>query len=109
MDLSEIAQLEALKELSKSQPVVIFKHSTRCSISMMAKQRLDRGEPASGVAFYYLDLLKHRDISNKIAEVFSVPHQSPQVILLRNGECVYEETHSGINMEEIAEQAGVAS
>ncbi|MBS1645607.1 MAG: bacillithiol system redox-active protein YtxJ [Bacteroidetes bacterium] len=103
-DLNEMAQLEHLKELSRTEPVVIFKHSTRCSISSMAKQRLERAEPAAGVNFYYLDLLKHRDISNKIAEEFSVVHQSPQVLLLRNGACVYEETHSGINMDEIAAQ-----
>lgn len=103
--LTEEAQLDAIKEESKTQPVVIFKHSTRCSISSMAKGRLEREEEPQGVKFYYLDLIAYRDISNKIAEVFSVHHESPQVLLIKDGECVYEESHNGISMEEIAEQA----
>ena len=73
----------------------------------MAKNRLEREVPANNVSFYYLDLLRYRPISNKIAEDFHVHHQSPQVLLIKNGECTYEENHNGINMQEIAEQAGV--
>lgn len=98
-------QLNAIQEHSFDHPVVIFKHSTRCSISSMAKTRLERaGEPA-GMTFYYLDLIKYRTISNRIAEMYSVEHESPQVLLIRNGECIYDESHSGIRMEELAEQA----
>jgi bacillithiol system protein YtxJ len=57
------------------------------------------------IQFHYLDLLQYREISNKIAEQFGVYHQSPQVLLIKNGECIYEETHSAISMEEIVEQA----
>ena len=103
--LTEETQLETIKEESESQPVVIFKHSTRCSISSMAKMRLEREEEPEGIKFYYLDLLSYRPISNKVADVFHVVHESPQVLLIKNGECVYEESHNGITMEEIAEQA----
>ncbi len=103
--LTDEAQLDTIVEESKTQPVVIFKHSTRCSISSMAKSRLDNEEQPDGVKFYYLDLIAYRPISNKVAEIFSVHHESPQVILIKNGECTYDESHNGINMEEIMEQA----
>ena len=103
--LTDEAQLDTIVEESKSQTVVIFKHSTRCHISSMAKARLDREEQPGDIKFYYLDLIAYRPISNKVAEMFSVHHESPQVILIKNGECTYEESHNGINMEEIIEQA----
>ena len=105
INLTDTAQLENIKKESYAQPQVIFKHSTRCSISSMAKSRLERTDAPNGVNFYYLDLIAHRDVSNKIVEDFFVEHESPQVLLIRNGECIYDESHSGINMDEIAEQA----
>ena len=97
--------MAAIMEQSKQQPVVIFKHSTRCSISSMAKNRLEREATPDNIVFYYLDLIRYRSVSNKIAEVFEVHHESPQVLLLRNGECVYDESHGGIDMGEIVQQA----
>ena len=97
--------LAEIKNKSAEKPQVIFKHSTRCSISSMAKSRLERATPALNVDFNYLDLIKHRDISQKIAEDFSVEHESPQILLIKNGECIYDESHTGISMDEIAEQA----
>lgn len=104
-ELTDEKQLAEIKELSKEQPVVIFKHSTRCSISTMAKSRLERSIAPGNATFYYLDLIRYRNISNKIAEVFHVHHESPQVLLIRNGECIYDESHNGISMDEIVEQA----
>lgn len=105
IDLADEAQLETIKQESATQPVVIFKHSTRCSISVMAKNRLDKAAQPEGIKFYYLDLLQHRNISGKIAEDFHVHHESPQVLLIKNGECTYDESHNGIYLEEIVEQA----
>jgi bacillithiol system protein YtxJ len=104
-ELTDEKQLAEIKELSKDQPVVIFKHSTRCSISSMAKNRLERSIAPSNAAFYCLDLIRHRDVSNRIAQMFHVHHESPQVLLIRNGECIYDESHNGISMAEIVEQA----
>ena len=104
IDLNSMQQLADIKELSKTRPQVIFKHSTRCSISSMAKSRLERNEQPESGDFYFLDLLKHRSISNQVAEDFAVAHESPQILLIKNTECVYEESHSGIQMDEIAEQ-----
>lgn len=104
IELLSISQLDDIISKSHSVPQLILKHSTRCSISHMAKGRLDRAEQPANTDFYYLDLIAHRDISNAIAEKFSVHHESPQILLIKNGECTYEETHGGIRMEEIEEQ-----
>jgi bacillithiol system protein YtxJ len=71
----------------------------------MSLARLERSEAPTSIQFYYLDLLNYRAISNAIAEKFSVYHESPQILLIKNGECNYDESHSGIQMEEIVEQA----
>ncbi|MDB5202692.1 MAG: hypothetical protein JWQ27_2101 [Ferruginibacter sp.] len=97
--------LESIKEKSATKPQVIFKHSTRCSISSMAKSRLERSVAPENIDFYYLDLIANRSLSQKIAEEFLVEHESPQVLLIRNGECVYDESHNGISMDELQEQA----
>ena len=70
----------------------------------MAKSRLERNEQPKTGDFYFLDLLKHRSLSNQIAEDFAVTHESPQILLIKNTECVYEESHSGIQMDELMEQ-----
>ena len=104
IDLNNAGQLAAIKELSKIRPQLIFKHSTRCSISSMALSRMERKEQPETSDFYFLDLIKYRSLSNKIAEDFEVNHESPQVLLIKNTECVYDESHSGIQMDEITEQ-----
>jgi bacillithiol system protein YtxJ len=104
-NIEDYNQVQNLVEASHIQPQAIFKHSTRCSISIMAKNRLERSGFPEHIQFHYLDLLQYRDISNKIAEHFGVYHQSPQILLIKNGECIFEETHSAISMDEIVEQA----
>ena len=98
-------QLEDIRQVSSQQAQLIFKHSTRCAVSSIAKSRLERSNIPANVQFHFLDLIKYRTISNKIEAVFNVNHESPQVLLIRNGECIYDESHSGISMEEIEEQA----
>lgn len=104
IDLNSEAQLETLCEKSHQKPALIFKHSTRCSISAMAKSRLERAGAIEGIDCYFLDLLAHRPLSNLIAEKFSVYHESPQVLVIRNGECSYDESHNGIDPQELREQ-----
>ena len=105
--LTSEKQLQEINEISKSKPQLIFKHSIRCGVSSMAKSRLERSQPPGSIDFYYLDLINYRQLSNRLSELYKVVHESPQVLLIRNGECVYEESHSGIRMEEIVEQAEV--
>lgn len=102
--LSNEEQITNIQQKSFDFPQIIFKHSTRCSISNMALHRLEKATPPANANFYYLDLLNNRNISNQIAEVFQVHHESPQVLLIHKGNCVYDESHSGINMQEIEEQ-----
>jgi len=104
MALTEEQQLQEIDTLSENEAVVIFKHSTRCSISSMAKNRLERAEAPAGTPFYYLDLIKYRSLSNAIADRYKVTHESPQILIIKNGECVFDESHNGIDMAEIAEQ-----
>jgi bacillithiol system protein YtxJ len=101
-DLNEIAQIDEIKKHEGYS--VIFKHSTRCSISLMAKRNfeLDWGNIPKGTEFYFLDLINHRDISTYIADVFHVHHESPQVLLIKNGECLLDASHGDISAEEIA-------
>jgi bacillithiol system protein YtxJ len=106
--LTDVNQLEDIKLESNENAVGIFKHSTRCSISATALDRLERNwakaEIPTGLKMYYLDLIAHRDISNKIASDFNVEHESPQFILIKNGKASYHESHYGINLSEILEQ-----
>ena len=106
--LTNEEQLHQIKANSNTKPQVIFKHSTRCSISSMAKHRLERSAQPGEMDFHFLDLIQFRSVSNKIAEEFNVYHQSPQVLVIKNGECIYDESHSGIEMEELIEQAMAA-
>ena len=101
-------QLMEIIKLSAEKPQVIFKYSTRCSLSDLIKDRLERKPVALSMNFYFLDLLAYRSLSDKIARQFDVHHQSPQVLLIKNGECVYDESHGGIRMDEIIAQGMAA-
>ena len=100
--LTSIDKLDAIKNASTAS--VIFKHSTRCSVSLMAKRRFESDWSAipEEIPLYFLDLIAHRDVSNKIAEIFHVHHESPQILVIENGECIFEASHSEIDAEEIA-------
>jgi bacillithiol system protein YtxJ len=106
--LTDEEQLKQILSKSQVRPQIIFKHSTRCSISAVALQRLQKVSQPAEADFYFLDLLSYRSLSNKIAEVFKVFHESPQILLIRDGDCVYEESHMGISMHEIVDQLHAA-
>ena len=96
--LTDLGQLNEIMDCSHQQPVVIFKHSTRCSISRMALKQFENEFDLDGnVAPYFLDLLNHRDISNEIATRFEVYHQSPQLLLIKEGQSIYDASHSDID------------
>ena len=99
--------LEQLKDQSFEHPVVIFKHSTRCPISQMALSWFERSwkpEEMGEVQPYYLDLIQYRPVSNKIAEVFGVYHESPQLLLIQKGACTYHRSHSNISYKELKKE-----
>ncbi len=104
LKLESLDQVKEIKEKSKEKAVLIFKHSTSCSISRTALDRLERNwkpDEMSAVDSFYLDLLKYREISNQIAREFSVEHQSPQVLLIENGKAVYDQSHFDINYADL--------
>ena len=98
--LTTRAQLDEITKTSKSKPVAIFKHSTTCGISRMVLRGLeaDYDIEASQLDFYYLDLKAYRDVSNEIAARFQVWHESPQMILVKNGTAVYNASHGSVNV-----------
>lgn len=81
---------------------IIFKHSTRCSISMMAKRKfeLDWTDLPEDMPVYFLDLIQYRELSNLVATTFHVHHESPQLLLIKDGECILDQSHSGISVDE---------
>ena len=99
INLNSMEQLDGIVEKSKTKPQFIFKHSTRCGISRMVISRFKNDYQISGneADLYYLDLLDYRAISNAIADRFQVMHQSPQLVIIKNGVAVAHESHSGIN------------
>jgi len=92
---------ETILKSSETIPQLVYKHSTRCSVSAVAKARLERAEAPEHVQFHYLDLIRYRQVSNRIAEDTGVHHESPQVLLIVNGKCVFNESHMAINMDDI--------
>lgn len=100
--LNEEQQLNEIKEKSKNKAVVIFKHSTRCSISRMALKQFEREfDLEDKITPYFLDLLEYRIISNAIASLFNVTHQSPQILVIKNGISVYDASHGDIQVEDL--------
>jgi bacillithiol system protein YtxJ len=103
VELQTITDLEKAISVSNQQKVAIFKHSTRCGISTRVKAKFEKEiqEKQPQIAFYYLDLLAHRDISNYIAEYFNITHQSPQIIVIENGKAIQNASHSDISLDNI--------
>lgn len=88
-------------ERSYQQKVVIFKHSTRCFISKTVLRNFEKEveNNGKGATYYFLDLLAHRELSNKIAQDLGVVHQSPQLIVLENGKAVQNASHQAISIQ----------
>lgn len=101
--LTSVEQLMQVAQTTHEKPVFLFKHSTRCSISAMAKNNLERNWSSGDELCnaYYLDLLQHRDVSNKIEEITGITHQSPQAIVLKGSDIIYDESHSAIDARRI--------
>ncbi|MFY0653648.1 MAG: bacillithiol system redox-active protein YtxJ [Cyclobacteriaceae bacterium] len=107
--LTQIETLEEIKSKSQTQPVLIYKHSTRCNISSMVLHKLERQwkpEEMRNVEIYFLDLIAHRDVSNAIESDFSVRHESPQVLVITDGVCSYHDSHMGITYQALRRNLG---
>ena len=101
--LAALSQLDEIDAVSETKPVVLFKHSTRCSISRFALKQFDAAfsYPEDKIDWYLLDLLNHRDISNEIAHRYIVHHQSPQILVISNGKAIYHDSQDGISAHDL--------
>lgn len=98
--LTSVDQLNTIVKSSKTKPVAIFKHSTTCGISGMVYRGLESQYdiPEEQLDIYYLDLKAYREVSNEVAARFQVWHESPQMILIKNGQTVYHDSHGAITV-----------
>lgn len=105
-ELTNIEQFTTLVDESQKHgsAFVVFKHSTRCSISSMAKRRVDDKWDITDLPLYYLDLIQYRDVSNYIEQSLNVEHQSPQLILVKNGKAIYDASHMSISIDKLKHQ-----
>ena len=104
LTLESSEQLQAIKNTSHEKLALIFKHSTRCSISQTIMDRLERNwkqEEMKEVKLYFLDLVQQRSVSNQVSEEFAVRHESPQVLLIKNGQSIYNRSHFDINYKDL--------
>lgn len=104
INITDLTELDRIKSESFKHNVLLFKHSTSCSISLTALNRLERNwkdEDSEKLSPFYLDLLNHRHVSNAIADEYDIEHQSPQVLVIKDGKCIYTETHYGISYEDL--------
>ena len=100
--LTNLGQLNEIVDLSNEKPVLIFKHSTRCSISRFALKQFENDYNLEDkIPLYFLDLINQRDVSNEISSRFEVEHQSPQLLLISKEKCIYNASHSNIAAEDL--------
>lgn len=99
INLQSVAQLDEIQEKSKGRAQVIFKHSTTCGISRMVLNMFSSGYnlEVDQIDLYFLDLHAHRDVSNEVAIKFQVIHQSPQLLVIKNGTTVFHTSHGAIS------------
>jgi bacillithiol system protein YtxJ len=96
--LNSLEQIKTIKELSKSETILVFKHSTRCGISSMVIKRFENlfDSSMNNIKVYYLDLLNFRAISDEVGYSFQAQHQSPQLLIIRNEVAVLNVSHYDI-------------
>ncbi len=104
--LTDLGQLSDIQNNSE-KPILLFKHSTSCSISRMALKNFENEfDLHEKMDTYFLDLLNFRAISNEIASKFGVVHQSPQILLIKNGVSIYDSSHDRIDAKELEKFLG---
>ena len=110
-ELIHTGQLEELVKDSYSYPVAIYKHSTYCSISSVAKRRLESQIAVLQIQmdFYFLDLIRYRTLSDEIAKAFSVRHESPQLLVIHHGKSIYDGSHFQIDLNQAIQSLSTGS
>lgn len=110
MEFQTLNQIEQLNEIdlkSNSKTQVIYKHSTQCGTSMMTNRTLNKELKEinnDSIDVYYLDLLRYRDLSNTISKRYNVEHESPQIIIIKGGKCIYQASHSDVSLQKALQE-----
>jgi bacillithiol system protein YtxJ len=102
-ELKTDLELDQLFVDSTIHAVMVFKHSTRCSISSVAKSRLERDWLETDIKPFFLDLIKYRELSNRLALELSIRHESPQILLIKDQKCIFNASHLAINYHDVLE------
>ena len=103
--LTDEGQLQKIIVRSQEKPQVIFKYSNHCYLSEAILNRLQDDCCPEQIDFHFLDRISHEDISSQIAEKFHISNQPSQVLLIKDGKCVFQESHSAISLEQIMQRA----
>lgn len=103
--ISDPSQVDPIIEASKEKPQLIYKHSHRCSVCFAAKGALEQASDTvlQHADMHFVNVVRSRDASNKIASELDIRHQSPQAILVDNGEVVWHGSHGSIDADAILE------
>jgi bacillithiol system protein YtxJ len=102
IELNNQEQLESI--FNSTEPLVLFKHSTRCSVSNMALKYFEKEwNSDQELPTYFLDVLQNRTLSNLISERFHVHHETPQILVIQNKECILDASHQDISAQEVLE------
>jgi len=107
IELNSKEILEEARNASHQEPVVLLKYSNRCSLSSLTLDRLERSwieDEMAVIKTYFLDLIAYRNISDLVEQIFDVRHESPQVLLIYKGECVFHTSHSAVTYQTIKDQ-----
>ncbi len=102
--LSKMEELDEAVEKSKSKPVVIFKHSNTCGISKMVLRQFEKDYKyeKDKISLYFLDLKQYRNISNEIESRLGIRHESPQLLVIKNGVVIHNDSHQSIDAGHLA-------
>lgn len=106
-NMTSMEELETAINSSFNKNILIFKHSTRCIISRTVLKNFEadaKNEINANIDFYFLDLLEHRNVSNEIADKLNIEHQSPQILFISNGICVFNASHEAIDFKVLQEE-----
>jgi bacillithiol system protein YtxJ len=102
-------QLQKIIVKSQEKPQVIFKYSSCCHFSEIVFQRLQKNGCPGEIDFHFLDLTNYNPISERVSEIFGIPHQSPQILVINEGHCVFHESHPEISLAGILQHVTVAA
>jgi len=107
IELNSKEILEEARNASHQEPVVLLKYSSRCSLSSLTLDRLERSwieDEMAVIKTYFLDLIANRDISDLVAQIFEVRHESPQILLIYKGECIFHSSHFAVSYETLKDK-----